>query len=46
MGTTCTNKPAGMSMKEFFIDHGVLIWSDNLPYTYRVLETAYKMPIF
>lgn len=46
MGTTCTNKPAGMSMKDFFIDHGVLRWGDHLPNTYRVLETAYKMPMF
>lgn len=46
MGTTCTNKPAGMSMKEFFIDHGVLNWGDHLPNTYRVLETSYKMPVF
>lgn len=46
MGTTCTNKPAGMSMKDFFIDHGVLNWGDHLPNTYRVLETSYKMPVF
>lgn len=46
MGTTCTNKPAGMSIKDFFINHGVLRWEDNLLYTRRVLETAYKMPAF
>lgn len=45
MGTTCTNKPVGMSMKDFFIQH-VLRWGDHLPHVYRVLETAYKMPIF
>lgn len=46
MGTTCTTKPKGMSMKDFFIDHGVLRWGDHLPNSYRVLETAYKMPVF
>lgn len=46
MGTTCTHKPKGMSMKEFFVEHGVLRWGDDLPHTYRVLETAYKMPVF
>lgn len=33
-------------MKDFFVDHGVLRWGDHLPSTYRVLETAYKMPMF
>lgn len=46
MGTTCTNKPAGMSMKDFFIDHGVLRWGDHLPHAYRVLASHYKMPVF
>ncbi len=46
MGTTCTNKPAGMPLEEFFIDHGVLRWSADRPHTYRVLASAYKMPVF
>lgn len=40
MGTTCTHKPKGMTVAEFFIDHGVLRWGDNLPHTYRVLDSA------
>lgn len=45
MGTVCTNKPHDMSMKDFFIER-VLRWSDDLPSTYRVLQTAYKAPMF
>lgn len=40
MGTTCTHKPKGTSVAEFFLDHGVFRWSDDLPHTYRVLDTA------
>lgn len=46
MGTTCTHKPAGMPLEQFFIEHGVLRWGDNLPHTYRVLASAYKAPAF
>ncbi len=46
MGTTCTNKPKGMPLEDFFIDSGVLCWSDDRPHTYRVLASAYKMPAF
>lgn len=46
MGTTCTHKPAGMPLEEFFIDHGVLSWRDDLPHRYTVLASAYKMPAF
>ena len=40
MGTTCTHKPKGMSVTDFFVDHGVLRWGDDNPNTYRVLDTA------
>lgn len=33
MGTTCTNKPKGMPLEDFFIDSGVLRWSDDRPHT-------------
>lgn len=43
MGTTCTHKPKGMSIKDFFIDsnHGVLRWGDDNPHRYTVLDTAF-----
>lgn len=40
MGTTCTHKPKGVSVVDFFLDHGVLTWPDDLPHTYRVLDSA------
>lgn len=40
MGTTCTRKPTGMPVAQFFVEHGVLSWSDDNPYTFRVLDTA------
>ncbi len=46
MGTTCTYKPTGMPLEQFFIECGVLHWSSDLPYSYRVLSSAYKMPAF
>lgn len=40
MGTTCTHKPKGVSVTEFFVNHGVLRWGDDNPHAYRVLDTA------
>ena len=40
MGTTCTYKIPGMSVEKFFLETGVLRWSDDEPYTYRVLDSA------
>lgn len=40
MGTTCTHKPKGVSVTEFFVNHGVLRWGDDNPHTYKVLDTA------
>lgn len=40
MGTTCTHKPKGQPLTEFFIEHGVLSWGDDSPYTYEVLDSA------
>ena len=41
MGTTCTHKPKGEPLTDFFIREGVLRWSDDNPYTYRVLDSAF-----
>lgn len=46
MGTTCTNKPKGMPLEQFFIEHGVLRWSDDAPHRYQVLASSYKAPCF
>jgi len=40
MGTTCTHKPKGTSVADFFLEHGVLRWGDDNPHTYKVLATA------
>lgn len=40
MGTTCTHKPKGMSVSEFFVDHGVLRWGNDNPHAYKVLDSA------
>ena len=41
MGTTCTHKPKGEPLTEFFIRQGVLRWGDDNPHTYRVLNSAF-----
>lgn len=46
MGTTCTNKPKDMPLEQFFIEHGVLRWGDDLPHRYTVLASGYKAPCF
>lgn len=40
MGWTYTNKPKGGNLTQFFIDQGVLRWSNGCPNTYRVLDSA------
>lgn len=40
MGTTCSYKPPGQPLVDFFVEHGVLRWSNENPRAYRVLDTA------
>lgn len=40
MGWTYTHKPKGEDIKQFFIDHGVLSWSADSAFEYKVLESA------
>jgi len=40
MGTTCTYRTPGQPLLDFFVDSGVLRWSDDIPRAYRVLDTA------
>lgn len=40
MGTTCTHKPKGMSVADFFAEHSFR-WSDEAEHTYCVLATAF-----
>lgn len=40
MGWSCTYKEPGVSLTQWFIDRGVLCWSDDSPYQYRVLDSA------
>lgn len=46
MGWTCTHKPAGQAMQDFFIAHGVLRWSGDGRFVYRVLDSGFVMPAF
>lgn len=40
MGTSCSYRERGQKLLDFFVDHGVLSWSDDQPKRYRVLDTA------
>lgn len=40
MGWTCTYKAKEQSLTDFFINHGVLSWSDENPNVYKVLDGA------
>lgn len=40
MGTTCTHKPKGMPVVDFLVSHGCFTWSEDSPFTARVLDSA------
>ena len=40
MGWTCTYKEPGVSMTQWFVERGVLRWSGESPYAYKVLDSA------
>ena len=40
MGWTCTYKEPGVKLTDWFIERGVLRWTNCAPYEYRVLDAA------
>ncbi|WP_425953297.1 DUF6927 domain-containing protein [Ralstonia pseudosolanacearum] len=40
MGWTETHKPKGQSLADFFVEHGVMRWSDESCFAYTILDSA------
>lgn len=40
MGWTCTHKPKGQKITDFFVSHGTLRWSNDSPWVYTILDGA------
>lgn len=40
MGWTETHKPKGQKIADFFYEHGVTRWGPDLPFEYKVLDSA------